>query len=51
MPPEGNEDASGSPWMRTLPENSAMVLPSPAGFRNESCFSAVVPVSGTNQCV
>ena len=26
-------------------------LPSPVGARNESCFSAVEPVMGTNQCV
>ena len=26
-------------------------LPSPSGDRNESCFSAVMPVSGWNQCV
>ncbi len=51
MPPEGNDEASGSPWISTLPLNSESVLPSPAGFKNESCFSAVVPVSGTNQCV
>ena len=51
MPPDGNELASGSPWTRFLPENSAMVLPSPVGARNESCFSAVLPVMGTNQWV
>jgi len=51
MPPDGNEDASGSPWSRFLPENSAMVWPSPDGLRNESCFSAVEPVMGTNQWV
>ena len=31
MPPDGNELASGSPWTRFLPENSAMVWPSPVG--------------------
>ena len=51
MPPDGNELASGSPWTRFLPENSAIVRPSPVGVRNESCFSAVEPVIGTNQCV
>jgi hypothetical protein len=50
-PPDGNELASGSPWRRFWPENSAMVCPSPVGVRNESCFSAVEPVIGTNQCV
>ena len=34
-----------------LPLNSAMVRPSPVGIRNESCFSAVDPVMGTNQWV
>ena len=51
MPPEGNDDASGSPCMRFWPENSAIVRPSPVGERNESCFSAVEPVIGTNQWV
>jgi hypothetical protein len=51
MPPDGNDDASGSPWSRFLPLNSAMVFASPDGTRNESCFSAVEPVMGTNQCV
>ena len=51
MPPEGKELASGSPWTRFRPENSAMVRPSPVGVRKESCFSAVAPVMGTNQCV
>jgi hypothetical protein len=31
MPPVGNDDASGSPWMSSLPENSASALPSPEG--------------------
>jgi hypothetical protein len=31
------------------PENSAIAVPSPAGVKNESCFSAVEPVSGWNQ--
>ena len=47
----GNEDASGSPWISSLPENSASAVPSPAGLKNESCFSAVRPVSGWNQWV
>ena len=51
MPPDGNDDASGSPWTRFLPLNSAIVRPSPVGARKESCFSAVEPVMGTNQCV
>ena len=32
MPPVGNEDASGSPWMSSLPENSAIAWPSPVGL-------------------
>jgi len=32
-----------------VPENSAIAVPSPAGLKNESCFSAVAPVSGWNQ--
>src|SRR3954447_22304624 len=51
MPPVGNEEASGSPWMSSLPENSAIATPSPVGLKKESCFSAVEPVSGWNQCV
>jgi hypothetical protein len=51
MPPVGNDDASGSPWTSSLPEKSASALPSPVGLKNESCFSAVEPVSGWNQCV
>ncbi len=51
IPPDGKLDASGSPWMSSLPENSDTALPSPLGDRNESCFSAVMPVSGWNQCV
>ena len=46
MPPEGKLEASGSPLISSLPENSATALPSPVGDRNESCFSAVIPVSG-----
>ena len=51
MPPDGKLDASGSPRTSSLPENSSTALPSLVGERNESCFSAVMPVSGWNQCV
>ena len=51
MPPDGKLDASGSPLISSLPLNSAMALPSPLGERKLSCFSAVMPVSGWNQCV
>ena len=44
-------EASGSPWISSLPENSAIAVPSPEGLKKESCFSAVSPVSGWNQCV
>ena len=47
----GKDEASGSPWISSLPENSASAVPSPAGPKNESCFSAVEPVSGWNMCV
>ena len=51
MPPDGKLDASGSPFTSSLPLNSAMDLPSLVGEKNESCFSAVMPVMGWNQCV
>ena len=47
----GKDEASGSPWISSLPENSASATPSPAGPKNESCFSAVSPVSGWKTCV
>ena len=50
-PPEGKEEASGSPLISSLPENSIMTPPSGAGEMKLSCFSAVMPVSGWNQCV
>ncbi len=50
-PPEGNDDASGSPLINSLPENSSMILPSEVGLMKESCFSAVMPVIGWNQWV
>src|SRR4051794_40470111 len=45
-PPDGNELASGSPLISSLPENSASAPPVPSGFRKLSCFSAVMPVIG-----
>src|SRR4029079_8999616 len=44
MPPDGNDEASGSPLISSLPENSAIAPPPSLGERNESCFSAVMPV-------
>ena len=51
-PPDGKEDASGSPLISSLPENSMITLPSASGAEiKESCFSAVTPVNGWNQWV
>jgi hypothetical protein len=51
MPPDGKLEASGSPLINSLPRNSAIAVPSFVGDRKESCFSAVMPVNGWNQCV
>ena len=51
MPPDGKLEASGSPLTSSLPLNSATARPSGVGLRKESCFSAVMPVIGWNQCV
>ena len=48
-PPEGNDDASDSPFISSLPENFSIIVPSFCGEMNESCFSAVIPVMGWNQ--
>ena len=45
-PPEGKEEASDSPLMSSLPENSITTLQVPTGEMKASCFSAVTPVSG-----
>ena len=50
IPPDGKLDASGSPLISSLPENSIITL-SPTGEIKLSCFSAVMPVIGWNQCV
>ena len=50
-PPDGNEEASGSPLISSFPENSIRTPPSGEGDMKLSCFSAVTPVSGWNQCV
>ncbi len=50
-PPDGKEEASGSPLISSLPENSKTACASEAGLRKESCFSAVTPVIGWNQWV
>ncbi len=51
MPPVGNEEASGSPWISSLPEKPATEPPLRSGSKKESCFSAVRPVSGWKTCV
>ena len=51
-PPEGKDDASGSPLINSLPEKDINTFPFGIGAEmKESCFSAVTPVSGWNQCV
>ena len=49
-PPDGKDDASGSPFISSLPENEVSILPSFSALpTKESCFSAVIPVRGWNQ--
>ena len=50
-PPDGKLEASGSPFTSSLPEKSMITSPSPEGVMKLSCFSAVKPVIGWNQCV
>jgi hypothetical protein len=54
-PPDGNELASGSLCVSCEPENFSSTLSSPASCTLRStklsCFSAVRPVIGWNQCV
>ena len=50
-PPLGKEDASGSPRTSSLPEKSIITRPPPALLIKLSCFSAVTPLKGWNQCV
>lgn len=46
-PPEGKEEASGSPLISSFPENSISIFPLISGWEmKESCFSAVMPVRG-----
>ena len=51
MPPLGNDEASGSCCTNKLPSNFSMARPSAVGAMKLSCFSAVLPVNGWNQCV
>ena len=49
-PPDGKEEASGSPLMSSFPEKLISTFPLGWGAEmKESCFSAVTPVSGRNQ--
>ena len=52
-PPDGKEDASGSPLISSFPEklHQYFAVRHPDAVIKESCFSAVTPVSGWNQCV
>ena len=45
-PPEGKEEASGSPLISSLPENCIITRPSLVGEMKLSCFSAVMPFRG-----
>ena len=46
-PPEGKEEASGSPLISSFPEKLIKVFPEGSGdVMNESCFSAVSPLRG-----
>ena len=50
-PPEGKEDASGSPTISDLPVSCIMTASPPTGSIKLSCFSAVRLVKGWNQWV
>ena len=41
----------GSPMFGGVPVSGSSVFPATGTVRNESCFSAVIPVRGWNQCV
>ncbi len=46
IPPLGKEEASGSCCTNAEPSKTSIARPSSVGRKNESCFSAVVPVNG-----
>ena len=51
-PPDGKDDASGSPLISSFPEKLINTFPFGIGaVIKESCFSAVTPVNGWNQWV
>lgn len=51
-PPDGKLEASDSPFTSSFPENSMSTFPVfPGAEIKASCFSALTPVRGWNQCV
>ena len=44
-PPEGNEEASGSPINNSFPVNVFSIFPSTGTDANESCFSAPTEIT------
>ena len=46
IPPLGKLEASGSCCISSPAPKCSIAFPSAVGERNESCFSAVAPVSG-----
>ncbi len=50
-PPDGKEDASGSPLTSALGEKSSTISPLPVGSMNASCLPAEILLSGWNQWV
>ena len=51
IPQLGKLDASGSCCTKREPSKRSMLLPPCMGSKKASCFSAVAPVNGWNQCV
>ena len=45
-PPLGNDEVSDSPFIKSLPENFAILVPSELIEMKDSCFSAVNSVKG-----
>ena len=45
-PPPGKLEPSGSCCANSLPPNSSIALPEGVIVKKESCFSAVLPISG-----
>ena len=49
MPPDGNDEASGSDWISCSAVNDSTAPLFASSVRKASCFSAVSPVCGWNQ--